>query len=60
VTDDGRFVGLARFESEEAARRNSGRPEQGRWWMETSKLFTGEVAFRDSSDVTSPASQLAW
>jgi hypothetical protein len=52
VTGDGRFVALARFESEEAARRNSDRPEQGQWWMETSKLFTGEVIFRDSSDVT--------
>jgi hypothetical protein len=52
VTGDGRFVALARFESEEAARRNSDRPEQGRWWMETSRLFTGEVIFRDSSDVT--------
>jgi hypothetical protein len=28
VTEDGRFVALARFESEEAARRNSQRPEQ--------------------------------
>jgi hypothetical protein len=28
VTEDGRFIALARFESEEAARRNSGRPEQ--------------------------------
>ena len=45
-------VGLARFESEEAARRNSDRPEQGQWWTETSRLFTGEVIFRDSSDVT--------
>ena len=52
VTGDGRFVALARFESAEAARRNSDRPEQGRWWRETSGLFTGEVMFRDSSDVT--------
>ncbi len=52
VTGDGRFVALARFESEEAARRNSARPEQDQWWMQTSKLFTGEVAFGDSSDVT--------
>jgi hypothetical protein len=51
VTDDGRFIALARFESEEAARRNSDRPEQDAWWAETSKLFTGEVSFRDSSDV---------
>jgi hypothetical protein len=52
VTGDGRFVALARFESEQAARRNSDRPEQGQWWAETSQLFTGEVTFRDSSDVT--------
>ncbi|MGE5763419.1 MAG: hypothetical protein ACM3ZF_05960 [Mycobacterium leprae] len=51
VTDDGRFIGLARFESEEAARRNSERPEQDRWWAETSKLFSGEVSFRDSTAV---------
>ncbi len=30
VTDDGTFVGLARFDSEEAARRNSDRPGAGR------------------------------
>ena len=52
VTEDGRFIALARFESQEQARRNSDRPEQGQWWMETAKLFTGEVTFRDSSDVT--------
>lgn len=52
VTEDGRFVALARFETEHAARRNSDRPEQHQWWMETAKLFTGEVTFSDSSDVT--------
>jgi hypothetical protein len=52
VTEDGEFVALARFESQDAARRNSGRPEQHQWWMETAKLFAGEVTFRDSSDVT--------
>lgn len=52
VTEDGRFIALARFESEEAARRNSERSEQDRWWAETSNLFTGEVTFRDSTDVT--------
>ena len=51
VTEDGRFVALARFESEDEARRNSDRPEQHQWWMETSKLFTGEVTFHDSSDI---------
>ena len=51
VTEDGRLVALARFESEEAARRNSDRPEQDKWWAETSKLFAGEVTFRDSRNV---------
>jgi hypothetical protein len=52
VTEDGRFIALARFESEDAARRNSDRPEQDRWWAETSQLFSGEATFKDSSDVT--------
>jgi hypothetical protein len=52
VTEDGRFIELARFESEEAARANSNRPEQDRWWAETAKLFTGDATFKDSSDVT--------
>jgi hypothetical protein len=52
VTEDGRFIALARFESEEAARRNSDRPEQDQWWTETAKLFSGEASFKDSSDVT--------
>jgi hypothetical protein len=52
VTDDGRFVAVARFESADAAARNSQRPEQTRWWEETQRLFDGEVTFRDSEDVT--------
>jgi hypothetical protein len=52
VTDDGRFISAVRFESQEAARRNSERPEQGQWWAETEKLFDGAVTFQDSSDVT--------
>jgi hypothetical protein len=51
VTDDGTLVLLARFESEEAAQRNSDRPEQGAWWDETSQLFTEEPAFRNSTSV---------
>ena len=51
VTDDGRFVVVVRFESAEAARRNSDRPEQGSWWAETSRSFDGEVAFLDGDDV---------
>jgi hypothetical protein len=52
ITDDGTFIAVARFESAEAAERNSQRPEQGRWWEATSRLFDGEVSFRDSDDVT--------
>jgi len=51
VTDDGRVVLVARFESEEDARRNSDRPEQGAWWGETERLFDGGATFRDSTDV---------
>lgn len=49
VTQDGRFITLARFESEEAAQRNSSRPEQDAWWTETSRLFDGEVTFHDGT-----------
>jgi hypothetical protein len=51
VTEDGRLIALARFESEEAARRNNDRPEQDRWWAETSKLFSGSPTFRESTEV---------
>jgi len=51
VTPDGRVVAFARFESEEAARANSERAEQGAWWAETEKCFDGPVQFSDSSDV---------
>jgi hypothetical protein len=50
VTDDGRFIALARFESEELARRNSDRPEQDAWWSEMSSHLS-EVAFHDSARV---------
>lgn len=47
ATQDGEFVAVVRFDSEEAARRNSDRPEQGRWWGETEQLFDGAVTFHD-------------
>ena len=52
VTDDGEFVGVVRFDSREAAERNSNRPEQGAWWAETSRLFDGDVTFHDCDEVT--------
>jgi hypothetical protein len=53
VTPDGRAITLVRFESEEAARANSERPEQGAWWNEAVKSFDGDVAFHDCREVDS-------
>jgi len=50
VTDDGRFIAVVRFASEDQARRNSDRPEQGAWWTETARHLA-EVAFHDSTRV---------
>jgi hypothetical protein len=52
VTEDGRAIAVVRFDSEENARRNSDRAEQGQWWSETAKLFDGDATFTDSTDVT--------
>ena len=51
VTDDGTLIALARFESGEAARQNSDRPEQTAWWEQTAALFTGEPVFHNSTSV---------
>ena len=51
VTDDGTAVLLARFESEDAARANSERPEQGEWWSETEQYFDEPPTFRDFTEV---------
>lgn len=50
VTDDGTAVAVVRFESREAADRNSARPEQDSWWRETESCYDGEVSFRDYDD----------
>ncbi|WP_159840907.1 hypothetical protein [Nocardia sp. CY41] len=52
LCDDGTFIALARFESAEAARRNSERPEQSAWWRETEQCFEGPVTFMDCAEVT--------
>ncbi len=51
VADDGTYIALARFTSEEAARRNSDRPEQGEWWAQMSECFTSTPVFHESSEV---------
>jgi hypothetical protein len=37
ITDDDRFIGSFRFDTQESAQRNSDRPEQTQWWNEFSK-----------------------
>lgn len=51
VTEDGQLVALVRFESEEAAQRNSERPEQSAWWEEMAALFSDGPQFHNSSAV---------
>ena len=48
VTADGQGVAVVRFESEEAARANSDRPEQGAWWEGMAALYTGDPVFHES------------
>lgn len=51
VTEDGRFIALARFESADAARQNSDSPGQDKWWHEFSSLLSGDATFHDTEDV---------
>lgn len=50
ITDDNTFVAMVRFESRQAAARNSTRPEQSAWWADTQACFEGEVSFHDADD----------
>ena len=50
VTDDNKFVVQARFESAEAAAKNSSRPEQGEWWAEMEKCVK-DVTFHGCSRI---------
>ena len=51
VTEDGRFIALARFDSADAARRNSESPAQDKWWHEFSSLLSEGATFHDTEDV---------
>lgn len=50
-TSTGDCIFVARFESREAAQRNSDRPEQTAWWTETQKLLDGPARFHETDDV---------
>lgn len=51
ITEDGQFIAIARFESEEAAGRNSGKPEQDQWWSETQRYFADEPTFQNCTEI---------
>ena len=51
ITDDGRLIVIARFESEDAAAENGRRSEQEAWWQETEPAFEGELAFTNCHEV---------
>jgi hypothetical protein len=52
ITDDNEFIGVVRFESKEAAARNSARPEQDAWWQQMQECFDGEVTFHDCDNAS--------
>jgi hypothetical protein len=51
VAADGTVIAVVRFESEEAAKANSDRPEQGAWFEELRKYYDGDPTFTNSSDM---------
>ena len=51
-TDDDTFLGIVRFESREAAMRNSERPEQQEWAKQMVALVDGAMEYHDCDDVT--------
>lgn len=50
IADDGTFIAMVRFESEEAARRNEARDAQTRWWQETLQHLDDGVVVQDCTD----------
>ena len=51
ITDDGTFITMARFESEEAAMQNNDIPEQAAWANEMAQYLEGEPTFRNCKEV---------
>lgn len=52
ISEEGEFIALVRFASEEAARRNSQRPEQDAWWTDMETHFAGDVTFHNCDEVS--------
>lgn len=51
ITADNSLITIVRFESAEKAQADSSLPEQGAWFEETQKAFSGEVTFHDCNEV---------
>ena len=51
ITEDGTFINIGRFESEELAMQNSDLPEQSAWANEMSQYLDGEPTFRNCKEV---------
>jgi len=51
ITDEGELFAAARFESAEAAKANSDRPEQGEFWERVEATLAGPATFYDCTDV---------
>ncbi len=49
---DSEFIAAVSFASDEAARRNSQRPEQDEWWSEMEQHFSGDPTFRECVQVS--------
>jgi hypothetical protein len=50
ITDDGRLIVVAAFESSDAAGENAARPEQGQWFTETEKYLGSAPSFAEADD----------
>ncbi|HEY6533331.1 MAG TPA: hypothetical protein VIY72_13560 [Acidimicrobiales bacterium] len=51
ITREGSCILVVRFATEDDARRNNDRLEQGAWWAETRTCFEGEIRFHETTDV---------
>ncbi|WP_109507664.1 hypothetical protein [Nocardioides speluncae] len=51
-TDDSRFVGVVRYDSETSCRENCSREDAGAWWAQAEMLFDGAPEIHQSEDVS--------
>lgn len=51
ISDEGEFIAVVRFASEQAARLNRSRPQQDSWWREMSQQLADDARFIDCAAV---------